>query len=206
MCSGDRDRRRCAVQVAPRVVLYRMADLLNEVRRLIGEKNYVGAGLAIRSTTAPEAERNEAIGLAVAAVIGEIDNEKNRERVVYLRSLLSWYFKEAPGLSYLYREQLKMANGRGGTDLASIFRFFRDIGASVAPGSGPDLEETAEKVKDFSERFKQRGEDFQDQVKDFFAQSGIDLDEGMSRANDFFEGFTGKRNSGSSPPRDADDE
>lgn len=182
-----------------------MADLLNEVRRLIEEKNYVGAGLAIRSTTAPEAERNEAIGLAVAAVIGEIDNEKNRERVVYLRSLLSWYFKEAPGLSYLYREQLKMAHGRGGTDLNSIFRFFRDIGASIAPGSAPDMDETAEKVKDFSERFRERGEDFQDQVKDFFAQSGIDLDEGMRRASDFFEGFT-KRDSGPTPPRDADDE
>ena len=175
-----------------------MESLVAEVKRLLDESNYVAAGMLIRNSDADEAERYEAVGLAVAAVIGELETERNRERIIFLRTMLSWFFREAPGLSSLYREQLRMIHGRPSPlqDISNIARFLGDLGASAtgaAPGAPPDAEETAERVRDFSERLRERGEDFQEQVKDFFAQSGIDLDEGMKRANDFFGSISGRR-------------
>jgi hypothetical protein len=192
-----------------------MESLVAEVKRLLDESNYVAAGMLIRNSNADEAERYEAVGLAVAAVIGELETERNRERIIFLRTMLSWFFREAPGLSSLYREQLRMIHGRPSPwqDISNIARLLGDLGAGGAggrPGAPPpDAEETAERVRDFSDRLRERGEDFQEQVKDFFAQSGIDLDEGMKRANDFFDTFSGRRkkpDDDDRPNRDADDQ
>jgi len=190
-----------------RMVACGMESLVAEVKRLLDESNYVAVGMLIRNSTADEAERYEAVGLAVAAVMAELSVERNRERIIFLRTMLSWFFREAPGLSSLYREQLRMIHGRPSPwqDISNIARFLGDLGAGAAGGGGsaggaaPDAEETAERVRDFSERLRERGEDFQEQVKDFFSQSGIDLDEGMKRANEFFDSISGRR-----PPPDDD--
>jgi len=173
------------------MVTFRMEQLVDDVRRLLDEKNFVGVGMVIRASSAPDSERFEALGLAIAAVNDALAGEKNRERLAFLRTMLSWYFKEAPGLSHLYREQLRMIHGGGSgwNDLSRLFRMIRDFGSGgEATGSGPDIESTSERMRDFTDEIKQKGEEFQDQVKDFFSASGIDLDEGMRRASEFFSG------------------
>lgn len=183
-----------------------MESLVDEVKRLLAEKNYVAAGMLVRESEAPEKVRNESLGLAVTAVMDVLADEKNRERIVYLRTMLSWYFREVPELSRLYREQLRIIHGRSTPwqDISKIMQFFRDLGAGTQPGEPP--KSGAEQAKEFTDKFKEKGEEFQDQVKDFFAQSGIDLDEGMKRANDFFENLSGKKKSTRSEPRDVNDE
>ena len=124
---------------------------------------------------------------------------------MYLRTILSWYFREAPELSRLYREQLRLIHGRSTPwqDITNIMQFFRGLGAGT---TAEEPKSTAEQAKDFTDKFKEKGEEFQDQVKDFFAQSGIDLDEGMKRAGDFFDTISGKKKSDSDEPRDVNDE
>lgn len=191
-----------------------MESLIDEVKRLLAERNYVGAGMIIRESESTDRERFEALGIAVGAIVTELEVEKNRERIVYLRTMLSWYFREAPGLSYLYREQLRMIHGRPSAwqDLSNLAKFFRDLGAGAGAGGrsgteGSGGESTADRAKEFTDRFKSRGEDFQEQMKDFFAESGIDLDEGMRRAGDFFDSLSGKRKPDErGKPRDVDEE
>ncbi len=189
-----------------------MEPLTDEVRRLLGESNYVAAGMLIHDSGAPAVEKYEAVGLAVAAVMDELEAARNRERIVFLRTMLSWFFREAPGLSSLYREQLRMIHGRRSpwNDLSNIARFIGELGSGAAASGAPDPQETAERVKEFSEKLKEHGDEFQEQVKDFFAQSGIDLDEGMRRANEFFDSISGgpKRSDDRTDdsPRDASEE
>ena len=183
-----------------------MESLIDEVKRLLSDSNYVAAGMIVRECEAPDKLRYEALGLAVGAAIDALTVEKNRERIVYLRTILSWYFREVPELSRLYREQLRLIHGRNTPwqDLSKVMQFFRDLGAgspdAEAPKSGP------ERAKEFTDKFKEKSEEFQDQVKDFFAQSGIDLDEGMKRANDFFGTISGKRKDDRDEPKDVNEE
>jgi hypothetical protein len=182
-----------------------MESLVDEVKRLLAEANYVAVGMMIRASEAPDRMRYEALGLAVDSVVSALETEKQRERIVYLRTMLSWFFREAPGLSSLYREQLRLIHGRSGwQDLSNIARFFTDL--SSGGSSSESFEERASSAKEFTERFKEKSEDVQEQVKDFFTQSGIDLDEGLRRAGDFFETISGGKPKRSDPPRDAKDE
>ena len=181
---------------------------MDEINRLLGENNYIAVGMLIRKSDIADGEKFEALGLAVSSVVDALSGEKNRERIVYLRSILSWFFREAPGLSHLYREQLRLIHGKSSAwqDFSNVFRFFKDLGGDTSKSEGATASDTYEKAKDFSERLKGKGEDFQEQVKDFFAQSGIDLDDGIKRANEFFDNLPSRGSDTSDRDRTESDE
>ena len=46
----------------------------------------------------------------------------------------------------------------------------------------------------------------QEKVRDFFSQAGVNIDDGIKRAQEFFDNLAGRRETGSGgDPRDVDD-
>lgn len=106
------------------------------VTRLIAECNYVGAYLSAKDDSFDALEQKELVGAIAASVVDELSKTRrdDRERVLYLRSVLAWVFRDVPGLSALYREQLREARGGGGGDfLGPLVRGMQNVG-DVATG------------------------------------------------------------------------
>lgn len=163
------------------------------VKDLIHQKNYLGAYQYIRELDVERAERSAAIGLVVTAIVEDLSVQprQNRERVIYLRSILSYVFKEYPGLASLYREQLRIAQGKD--DLISeVFKGFRNV-ADVAAGRktvNEGVEEAAEDLRDGFERTT--GSSFDDLGRN--AEKVIR--DGLEQVGNFFAGLNNPRRPG----------
>ena len=161
------------------------------VTRLIGERNYVGAHLYLKEAELERAEYLELVGSVAGAIIDELSMTRrdDRERVYYLRSLLAWIFRDVPGLSALYREQVR--ESKGGTDvLGGLFRGVRNIGdvasgrKSVSEGIQDAAEDARRNVEDATEAARES--DAGARIGEFlsFAEKGIR--DGLDQLGSFF--------------------
>lgn len=120
--------------------------------RLIRDGNFLGAGMLLRQRSLTEEEPAERAGELAGAIVDELtrlDRREDRERILYLRSIMAWLFRDIPGLSALYREQLSAAEGAGTGPMADIYRNVRTF-ADVATGRkkfSEGAEETAENLR-----------------------------------------------------------
>lgn len=141
---------------------------------LVDEQNYLGAAQYLRETETDKSMRSARMGTVVEAVIRDLDKARSRsdrERVVYLRSVLAWLLKEFPGLASIYREQLRVASGGNDVlpDLARGFRNVNDVlsGKKTVQEGVEDASEPLEGLAD------QAGKLFTDglnQLGDFFSK------------------------------------
>lgn len=175
-------------------------DALFKLRGYLEEGNYVAACLFIKNETLPNDVSYEITGEIAKHVVEKLAVEKNKEKILYLRSILVWLFKDVPGLASVYREQLRLASG-GPNFTREFMKGVRDF-ADIATGGGSEA--FGEKVEEASENLKP--EAIQEKVKDFFADAGLDVDEGIQKARDFFETISGQRPRNDTPPRDVDDD
>ena len=165
-------------------------DIMFKLRGYLEEQNYVAACLFLKNEELPDGLRYEATGEVAKRVIDDLASEKNKEKMIYLRSILVWLFKDIPGLASVYREQLRLAS-----DNPNIVRdFMRGVrtftGAATAGGS----ETLGDRVDDLADNL--RPEVIQEKVKDFFSDAGLDIDDGIRKAQDFFDTLAGGRQGG----------
>jgi hypothetical protein len=163
--------------------------------RLIGEKNFLGAQLYLKRAEIESDEREELIGLLAAAVVDELSltRREDRERITYLRSVLSWVLREVPGLGSLYREQLREREGR--TDLlGDVTRGFRNIGdvargrKSFSEGVSDAADDMRRNFEDASERF--RSGEASERAGDFLTNAEKSIKEGLDQIGNMFRSMT----------------
>ncbi len=179
------------------------------------ERNYIAAYQYIRMVRPAEPAYSEYAGTLVGAVIeelGRINKREQPDRVIYLRSILAWIFRDIPGLSALYREQLRGTSG-GGDPVSEVYRGVRNFN-DVASGRKSfsdgfedafqqirdNVERTAEQIRErYSEFSKQsNGENRSkaegagsggrpDVVNDFLRSAEKGITEGLKQVGEFFE-------------------
>ncbi len=176
----------------------REANPRAHLTRLITDKNYLGAQLYLKQAELETEERNELLGMLATSVVDELSRTRrdDRERIVYLRSVLAWILREVPGLGSLYREQLRGAVG--GPDLLSeMARGLRNFGdvASGRKSVGDGLNEAADDARrnfeDTAERF--RSGESGDQVNEFIAGAEKGIRQGLDQLGEFFRAMNEER-------------
>jgi len=171
-------------------------EIMSKLKGYLDDNNYIAAVLLLKNEDIPDDTRYEITGEVAAQIIDDIGSEKNRERVLYLRSILAWLFKDVPGLASVYREQLRNATGNQ-VLMREFIRGIRNFADVTTDGVS---EEVADNL---------RPDAIQEKVKDFFSQAGVDIDDGIKKAQDFFDNLSGRRRGTDDTPDEtgsADDE
>ena len=175
-------------------------DIMFKVQGYLEDKNYIAACLYLKGEEIPDDGKYEITGEVATRVIDDLAAEKNREKILYLRSILVWLFKEVPGLATVYREQLRLASGGQGM-MRDFLQGVRTFADAATGGASESVHEKAEEVAD-----SVNPEVIQEKVRDFFSSAGVNLDDGIRRAQQFFDSLAGRREEASGGnPRDADD-
>lgn len=175
-------------------------DLLSE---LLNDKNFLGAAQYLRELDLEKAERSARMGGVVSHVIQDLGRARSggdRERVVYLRSVLAWLLKEYPGLAPIYREQLRIATGGGDVfpEFARGMRNMQDVFTgkkTVQEG----MEDAAEPMESFAEQAGEFIKDGLNQFGSFFSR----MNQNMNR--DRSENGEHAKDSGTSGDREEDE-
>ena len=161
------------------------------VTRLIHESNFVGAYLFLKNAELEKDERDELVGLLASAVADEISQTRrdNKERIYFLRSVLAWILRDVPGLSSLYREQLREQTG-GNDFLSTLSRGMRNIG-DVATGRkrmSDGLQDAADEAKQNLEDAAQsiRSGEAKDRLGEFWNSAQDGLRTGLDQLGEFF--------------------
>lgn len=174
----------------------REANPRAHLTRLIADRNYLGAQLYLREAELERDERNELLGMLATAVVDELSRTRreDRERVVYLRSVLAWILREVPGLGSMYREQLRGATAGG--DVVSQFargmRTFGDVAAGRTSFSDA-ADEARHNFEDATERF--RSGESSEQVNDFLSSAEKGIRDGLDQLGAFFRAMNEDRES-----------
>ncbi len=177
----------------------------NFVRELIDEHNYLGAGQYVREIDMEMAMRSARMGTVVEAVIRDLDKSRSksdRERVIYLRSVLAWLLKDYPGLASIYREQLRIATGSNDIipELARGFRNVNDV-VSGKKSVQEGVEDAAEPLEGLADQAGKLLNQGLNQLGDFFGRlnaenpekngeidpdsdSDLDMDDGQDKEGD----------------------
>ncbi len=178
----------------------REANPRAHLTRLISDRNYLGAQLYLREADLERDERNELLGMLATAVVDELSRTRrdDRERIVYLRSVLAWILREVPGLGSMYREQLRGAGG-GGDALWQLTRGLRTFG-DVAAGRtsfSDAAEEARHDFEDATERL--RSGESAEQVNDFLSSAEKGIREGLDQLGAFFRAMNEERERSAGP-------
>ena len=175
-------------------------DIMFKLKSYLEDRNYIAASLFLKNEEIPDDTRYEITGEVAARVVDDLATEKNKEKILYLRSILVWLFKDVPGLASVYREQLRLASGNPGL-MRDFLRGVRNFADVTTGGASESMNEKAEEVAD-----NLRPEVIQEKVKDFFSQAGVDIDDGIKKAQDFFDSLAGRKQTETGDdPHDAGD-
>ncbi|HUX14591.1 MAG TPA: hypothetical protein VMW87_16300 [Spirochaetia bacterium] len=183
--------------------------------RLVSERNYIAAYQYIRMIRPAEPVYSEYAGTLVGAVIEELGRVNKREqpdRVVYLRSILAWIFRDIPGLSSLYREQLRGTGGTGDpvSEVYRGVRNFNDMASgrkSFSEGFEDAFQQIRDNVERTAEQIRERYSEFSkpsdggnrgrpegagnggrpDVVNEFLRSAEKGITEGLKQVGEFFE-------------------
>ena len=161
------------------------------LNRLITDRNYLGAQLFLKEVELDTDERNELLGVLATAVVDELSRTRrdDRERLIYLRSILAWILREVPGLGSMYREQLRQASG-GGDLLGEFSRGLRNLGdvasgrKSVDEGVTEAAEDARRNFEDAAERF--RSGESAEGVNEFLSAAEKGIRQGIDQLGAFF--------------------
>lgn len=169
----------------------REANPRAHLTRLMSDRNYLGAQLYLKDAELDDDERNELLGMLASGVVDELSRTRrdDRERIVYLRSVLAWILREVPGLGSMYREQLRQVSGSN--DLLSQFtrgiRNFGDVAAgrkSVGEGFNEAADDARRNFEDVTDRM--RSGESGDQVSEFLSSAERGIRQGLDQLGAFF--------------------
>ena len=168
-------------------------EIVRKIDDFILEGNYIAAYGTLKEYMAEDPARIEYGGKIVMAIVDELDqlpgNEK-KERRHYLRSLLSWIFRDIPGLAGLYREELRSSGERPDV-LKDIVRNLGTLGDVLKGGAvmQDDVRETMDKLKRTVDETVENlsSGDAPEQVKNFFSSIEEGIRDGLKKASDYFE-------------------
>lgn len=154
---------------------------------MIGEKNYIGAYALAREQ---EGYKQEYAGIIAQAVITELSSlpaRGNRERVYYLRSILLWIFRDFPGLSAMYRAQLR--EGMFSDSSPDVLKMLLNIASASTRTVPRSADEAAEGVK---ETFDGVMDDIKsgradEKMRGFMEAAGEGLAAGIRGMSDFLD-------------------
>ncbi|MFW5737437.1 MAG: hypothetical protein ACOC6J_06000 [Spirochaetota bacterium] len=178
----------------------REANPRAHLTRLVSDRNYLGAQLYLREADLERDERNELLGMLATAVVDELSRTRrdDRERIVYLRSVLAWILREVPGLGSMYREQLR--SSAGGGDVVSQFargmRTFGDVAAGRTSFTDA-ADEARHNFEEATERF--RSGESSDQMNDFLSSAEKGIRDGLDQLGAFFQALNEDRESREGP-------
>lgn len=166
---------------------------------MVEKRNYVGAYMAVKQSALAELDRTEIVGEMVSAIVDELSSvtrRQERERAIYLRSILAWIFRDFPGLSSLYREQVRLVHNRG--DIASdMYQGFKNINdvASGRKAVSEGIEETVDQVRqnleDAAESF--RAGDTSESFHSFVSAAETGIRDSLTQMGRLFEGLNSDR-------------
>lgn len=175
-------------------------DIMFKLHEYLADRNYIAACLYLKNEEVLEDTKHEMTGVVSSRIIDDLSVEKSREKILYLRSILVWLLKDIPGLATVYREQLRLASGNQAF-MQDIFRGVRNFADAATGGAS---ETVNEKVEEAARNM--RPEVIQEKVKDFFSQAGVDIDDGIRKAQAFFDSLAGRTGQErGDAPRDVDD-
>lgn len=174
-------------------------ELKNRVTKMVEKRNYVGAYMAVKQSALAELDRTEIVGEMASAIVDELSSvtrRQERERAIYLRSILAWIFRDFPGLSSLYREQVRLVHNRG--DIASdMYQGFKNINdvASGRKAVSEGIEETVDQVRqnleDAAESF--RAGDTSESFRSFVSAAETGIRDSLTQMGRLFEGLNSDR-------------
>jgi hypothetical protein len=182
------------------------ANIREDIQSMTRSGNYLGAYSGI-DLVEDELEKRELVGELVETMVIDLENQtmgKNKERVYYLRSLLLYIFRDYPGLSGIYRLQLRSDEK---SDLFGLFRGLGDAAkrtgeAMDVPNSVEDAVEALKRnVNEFADDVKSG--QFNEKVKDFFSKAEESMRESFRHVNDVYDGMQ-ERSDRSQDAEDAD--
>ncbi len=176
-------------------------ELFERVERMLGEHNYVAAYTVVKKAEIAEDDRTELSGKIVTRLVDELSRctrKEDRERAVYLRSLLAWIFRDIPGLASMYREQVRIANQRDdlAMDLYRGFKNFNDVASgrkSVSDGVQETMEGFQRNIDEAAERVRSGEAD--EVVRDFANMAEEGIKQGLSSLGKIFETLNQPRES-----------
>lgn len=182
-------------------------ERIDRIQEMIRDNNYVAAYTTIKESRLDDIEKTELSGKLVARIVDELSRctkREDREKAVYLRTILSWVFRDIPGLSTLYREQLRLAHRGEGDFATDLYRNFRNI-SDVAGGRksvAEGFEETAENIRvGFEEATENlRSGDPTETVRTFMSAAETTIKDGLEQFGRLFESL----NQPTQRPGDAD--
>lgn len=186
-------------------------ELKGYIEAAIDDGNYLSAYMTLqrekqKDGALGEQEVIDFTGRIVERIIDDLSRlpkRENRERIVYLRSLLVWIFKDVPGLSGVYREQLRILTGQTGP-IADLLKTLNLRGVSNITGNEDAV---ADEVEDVVDTIKQNLEDVaekvrtgdvNEQVRDFFTAAESGVRQGIRQLNDVLRSFNRPPN----PPKE----
>jgi hypothetical protein len=188
MVKGDR---RHTIYGIPGGFTMTKQEILRKIDDLTMESNYIAAYGYLREYLPEDSVRFEYGGKIAMAIIEEIDHlppgKEGKQRLLYLRSILMWIFRDIPGLGGLYRDELKNAGERL-DPIGDVVKNLQNLSKFISGGNA-----STEQVKDTFEVLRKNidktiedlgGGDVQDQVKTFFSNVERGLRESVNIAAD----------------------
>jgi hypothetical protein len=138
-------------------------ELESRVDDLVRERNYIGAYGRVKRLPESDGLRIDLTGKIANAVSEELSalRGQNPERQAYLRAQLAWVCRDVPGLSYLYREQIRARNEASFDILKSI----KDLAVGRPEDAADRIKRGMEDVQE-SISSGQAGDQFQNLLKD----------------------------------------
>jgi hypothetical protein len=138
-------------------------ELESRVDDLVRERNYIGAYGRVKRLPDSDGLRIDLTGKIANAVSEELSalRGQNPERQAYLRAQLAWVCRDVPGLSYLYREQIRSRNEASFDILKSI----KDLAVGRPEDAADRIKRGMEDVQE-SISSGQAGDQFQNLLKD----------------------------------------
>jgi hypothetical protein len=160
------------------------------VGQLIDSGNYLAAIICIKELQ-EDYLKAELMGKMVNRITDEMNTyttRRNQEKILYLRSLLMWIFRDFPHLGRIYREQLNAVQQP--SNPFNLLNGLKTLGSASL-----DQKEMAENIEDTVDSIKQNFEDatesvkngeVEDKINDFFNMAGDGIRKGLKGLSDFF--------------------
>ncbi len=171
------------------------------IEQLIEKENYLAVTAILKEWDEEDNYKHEIAGLLVQAILEEIKEKRGeKDRVIFLRTILIWVFRDYPGLSQIYRNQLREALYTGRPDIASTLKNLGDL-ATGKRDIKEDLEDLVDNLKQNIEDAQEnkKSDDVKETVTNIVELAEEGLKSGLDQVSKFMQNLSNKTED---PPND----
>jgi hypothetical protein len=170
-----------------------MLDKLQMIEKMIDDQNFLGAYLILKKIEIDEIKKYEIVGQLIEKIISQLETLKikgNKDRIIVLRSLLLWIFRDYEALGRIYKEQLKRYT-QSSDSIVKILKNIGELGQSNIEDMDlkDELDEVMDNVKDGLDEFsyKVKSGEVQEQMEDFLNKAEEGVKEGLKQFSSFLD-------------------